>query len=803
MAKFSLNWSAPSNDGNSPVTDYIIQYREVGSPNWLTYSDSISNSNSLIIDNITQCLNYEFRIAAKNATGISSFSNPVSDVLGFIPSGVSNIVLSDSVVVTDITLNISWSAPSNNDGCTITDYIIEYSNNGGNTWNRIADGISDTTNYSITNLSVGTYIVRIAAVNVVGSGSFVQSGPITITTTPPPGVMSIAQQPAHYKTIGYGENGTFSTQAVSSNGQPPQYQWQTVVFELIDVEPYIRPRWVDIPNANSSTLSISIETLQNFYYNYYEEGIVLNYGFYPGCVRCATTAISCNTAYTEYAILFNFSSFFSTGGVFQDFEDNSYEFIDPVVEVINGTTYYGWYVPQFEVLGIYQSAYRYDFDESYIFGGLTFVPEGTTLGYIYTQKSTDAINWQNVGDTPVNILRTNVNLDAGSVTNFGFTTSTVEYYKSFIIDNWPLPFINILGGDNVISSIYSNQQSEIVFDDMLNRLKIYWEEQQTLCVTNTELSTFPGSISFNRTYTGYKPLIKSEEYPNRLSLQYRPNEGIWYLSDSNTPVFYTSASSDLLGTWNDSQSDGFPPIIVSGICPTTTTTTTTTTTLAPSSFGYIITGAGDSTSTNTSVEPNQTYCFGGVLNGKNYYISSDSSFITYYIYWSDVWVIGTSLGLTPNPSLPPSSFPQYLNIRYINNTATDDNPPLSGWITGFASYGISPAPSLKINIGIIITGTLYVDGQYCYKNRCHPTDAHSNYDAGCGPKAVLTNNNQFMPIYIYKNQTLNIWEIGNGYGVYFYNNNQASDAPLTGWIAGPLSVTGEVPTLTISTSCCS
>lgn len=672
MANFQLTWDVPSSDGNSPIKDYVIQYRQVGSPTWLLYSDSISTSNTATVEGLAGCLNYEFRIAAKNATGISGFSNNASKILGFIPSGVSNLNVVDSVVVTDISLNVSWSAPPNDGGCTINDYIIEYSTNSGSSWTRVTDGVNNNTSYTITGLSVGTYLVRIAPISVVGIGPFVTSSPITATTTPPPGVMSIVQQPAHYK-VSNNESATFSTQAISSNGQPPQYQWQLAIrtgnLEIV---------WINIPNATSSTLTTSMGELYDVFYSYGD----IDFSFYPGFLRCQTTAISCNTIHTEYVILFDFFSFWSTGGIFSDFDDGSFEFYDTAFETINGVSYAWFDIPNFEIMGIYQSLYNQTC--------LDFIPNDTKVASIYTQKSVDATNWENLTDYPVEIFKTSTtcNNDAGPTANFTFTNNETEYYRSFIMDTWPILFTNYLGGDNVISSLYSNQEPSIVYDDVPSRVKITWQEQQTLCVTNTQLSTFPGSISFNRTYTGYKPLIKSEEYSNRLSLQYRPNEGIWYLSDSNTPVFYTSVSSDLLGTWNDTQSDGFPPIIVSGVCPTTTTTTTTTT--AP--LTLTATGAGDvyvnnqySNTYDANFHPITT------VNGKpSFFAIGPISNTNRYIYFvtdqpfGNMWVISRfNYSMTPD-----GAFRSYYIIT------ESDLPPENGWVAGGFS-GPAPAPTIS------------------------------------------------------------------------------------------------------------
>lgn len=77
MANFQLTQNIPSSDGNSPIKDYVIEYRQVGSPTWLLYSDSISSSNAATIEGLDGCLNYEFRINSY-AVYTSIFTPPTS-----------------------------------------------------------------------------------------------------------------------------------------------------------------------------------------------------------------------------------------------------------------------------------------------------------------------------------------------------------------------------------------------------------------------------------------------------------------------------------------------------------------------------------------------------------------------------------------------------------------------------------------------------------------------------------------------------------------------------------------------------
>ena len=82
---------------------------------------------------------------------------------------------------------LSWSAPSNG-GASISDYVVEYTSNGGSTWSTFADGVASTLSATVTGLVNNTsYLFRVTASNAIGTSavSVASSGvtPVTTTTT--------------------------------------------------------------------------------------------------------------------------------------------------------------------------------------------------------------------------------------------------------------------------------------------------------------------------------------------------------------------------------------------------------------------------------------------------------------------------------------------------------------------------------------------------------------------------------------------------------------------------------------------
>lgn len=182
MKIFQLNWTAPSNNGGATITDYVVQYSSDGQT-WTTYNDGVSNLTNTTVAGLTECASYQFRVAAVNSAGTGPYSSTVSAYLALPPETVSNI---NATYNGQDDVELTWSAP-NDKGCSITDYIIQYSSNNGVSWNTVSDGVGTSTTHTIQNLPVGTYVFRVAAVNIGGTGTYGQYGSnITVTTTPAP-----------------------------------------------------------------------------------------------------------------------------------------------------------------------------------------------------------------------------------------------------------------------------------------------------------------------------------------------------------------------------------------------------------------------------------------------------------------------------------------------------------------------------------------------------------------------------------------------------------------------------------------
>ena len=79
-----LRWSPPR-AGSAPITDYVVQYRESLTTNWLTYSDGLSATTEATVTGLGNLRTYYFRLGASNAVGTSG-SGPSTGAVTVRPS---------------------------------------------------------------------------------------------------------------------------------------------------------------------------------------------------------------------------------------------------------------------------------------------------------------------------------------------------------------------------------------------------------------------------------------------------------------------------------------------------------------------------------------------------------------------------------------------------------------------------------------------------------------------------------------------------------------------------------------------
>jgi hypothetical protein len=160
----SVPFTGPTDFGDAAISTYTA----TSNPG----SISVSNASSPIsVPGLTAGTAYTFTVTATNSYGISNASSASNSVTtANVPGAPTSVTAADTGI--DGEALIEWTAPGSNGGSAITDYVIEYSSNGGSSYTVFSDGTSTGTSATVTSLTIGTtYIFRVKAVNAIGTGT--------------------------------------------------------------------------------------------------------------------------------------------------------------------------------------------------------------------------------------------------------------------------------------------------------------------------------------------------------------------------------------------------------------------------------------------------------------------------------------------------------------------------------------------------------------------------------------------------------------------------------------------------------
>ncbi len=172
-----LSWSIPMANGGSPITGYVVQMSTDNGATWVNRVTTSASLRSARVEGLVAGTAYMFRVVAVNAVGASapSLTTTLTPVIVGLPRPPASV----TATVNTTTVNVSWSAVSATS--PVTDYVVEYTVNGGAQWLVWNDGVSTSTSASLTNMTPDVPVtVRVKAVNAIGTSP----ASIAVTVTP-------------------------------------------------------------------------------------------------------------------------------------------------------------------------------------------------------------------------------------------------------------------------------------------------------------------------------------------------------------------------------------------------------------------------------------------------------------------------------------------------------------------------------------------------------------------------------------------------------------------------------------------
>jgi hypothetical protein len=177
-AQASISFSPPDTDGGSPITGYTVT-SDLGG------FTANGISSPITMTGLTNGTTYTFTVTATNSVGTgaaSAASNSATPIT--VPDPPTGLTPTSG----NAQVSLSWTAPANDGGSAITDYVMEYELTGSGLWSIFAEGTSTATNGTVTGLVNGTsYDFEVAAVNAAGQGSpsaSVTAVPVTVPDAP-------------------------------------------------------------------------------------------------------------------------------------------------------------------------------------------------------------------------------------------------------------------------------------------------------------------------------------------------------------------------------------------------------------------------------------------------------------------------------------------------------------------------------------------------------------------------------------------------------------------------------------------
>ena len=166
--QFTVNWSAPADNGGEAVSGYKVQHKESGE-DWDDATTSASTTAlTLEVTGLDNGATYDVRVIATNANGDSEPSAESSVDLIDVPGAPTGVTLSrgDSGE-----LDVSWTAPTIDGLHPVDTYVVRWKS-GADDYGSPNEAEVTTTTHKITGLENGTeYTVKVNAKNGRGESA--------------------------------------------------------------------------------------------------------------------------------------------------------------------------------------------------------------------------------------------------------------------------------------------------------------------------------------------------------------------------------------------------------------------------------------------------------------------------------------------------------------------------------------------------------------------------------------------------------------------------------------------------------
>jgi len=189
-----LSWLRPAFTGGSAITSYTTWKSTDDGLTWSSIAVTNAYVRNVRVSGLAVGVQYQFRVTATNAVGISPPSSTLTLQLRGI--GTPNPPSSVRATVSTTSITLAWSAVVAK-AAPVTDYIVEYRADTSAAWSILDDGVSTAVTATLTNMTPDVPVsLRVKAVNAYGASpasatvtvtprsvATVPSAPLTVTAT--------------------------------------------------------------------------------------------------------------------------------------------------------------------------------------------------------------------------------------------------------------------------------------------------------------------------------------------------------------------------------------------------------------------------------------------------------------------------------------------------------------------------------------------------------------------------------------------------------------------------------------------